>query len=29
VSAAVPGVTSVDNQLRVMKMSRLFPSSKN
>lgn len=29
VTAAVPGVTSVDNQLRVMKMSRLFPSSKN
>jgi Cytidylate kinase-like family/BON domain len=29
VSSAVPGVTSVDNQLRVMKMSRLFPSAKN
>ena len=29
VTAAVPGVTSVDNQLRVMKMPRLFPSAKN
>ena len=29
VTAAVSGVTSVDNQLRVMKMSRLFPSAKN
>jgi cytidylate kinase len=29
VAAGVPGVASVDNQLRVMKMSRLFPSSKN
>jgi cytidylate kinase len=29
VAAAVPGVTSVDNQLRVMKMPRLFPSAKN
>ena len=29
VSAAVPGVVSVDNQLSVMKTSRLFTSSKN
>lgn len=28
VAAAVPGVTGVDNQLRVMASSRLFPSSK-
>ena len=29
VCAAVPGVASVDNQLRVMAASRLFTSSKN
>jgi cytidylate kinase len=29
VAATVPGVTSVDNQLRVMAKSRLFPSAKN
>ena len=29
VAAAVPGVASVDNQLRVMAKSRLFPSAKN
>ncbi len=29
VAAAVPGVTGVDNQLRVMAKSRLFPSAKN
>ena len=29
VTAAVPGVAAVDNQLRVMAPSRLFPSSKN
>ncbi len=29
VAVAVPGVKAVDNQLRVMAMSRLFPSAKN
>ena len=29
VAAAVPGVAAVDNQLRVMAKSRLFPSAKN
>jgi hypothetical protein len=29
VTAGVSGVTSVDNELRVMKMPRLFPSAKN
>jgi hypothetical protein len=29
VAAAVPGVATVDNQLRVMAKSRLFPSAKN
>ena len=29
VAAAVPGVSGVDNQLRVMATSRLFTSSKN
>ena len=28
VAAAVPGVTAVDNALRVMRMPRIFPSSK-
>ena len=28
VAAAVPGVAAVDNQLRVMSTSRLFPSAR-